>query len=72
VYVPDKRNYRLLAEGETMRGDVLARGAKSAQFPSMSHVSQDRWNEIFGERPLNILKPKKKSNGKIPKAPRSS
>lgn len=40
-------------------GDALARGAKSAVFPSCSHISQERWNEIFGERPLNIAKPAK-------------
>jgi hypothetical protein len=32
-----------------MRGDALARGAKSATFPSLSHVSQQKWNDIFGE-----------------------
>jgi hypothetical protein len=47
--------------GETMRGDLLASGAaRSAQFPSMSHVSQSRWDDIFGKRPLNIAKPTKK------------
>lgn len=40
-------------------GDRLARGAKSANFGSMSHVSAEKWNEIFGERPLNISKPTK-------------
>jgi len=44
-----------------MQGDALARGAKSQVFPSLSHISQDRWNEIFGERPLNVMKPKKKN-----------
>lgn len=32
-------------------GDRLARGAKSANFGSMSHVSQSRWDEIFGKTP---------------------
>lgn len=45
-------------------GDRLARGAKSAVFPSNSNVSQDKWNAIFGERPLNIIK---KSEKKQPK-----
>jgi hypothetical protein len=45
-----------------MRGDLLARGARSAQFPSMSHVSQSKWDNIFGVRPLNVSKPKKKKN----------
>jgi hypothetical protein len=45
-------------------GDRLARGAKSANFPSMSHVSQAKWNDIFGERPLNVAKPAKKTNGR--------
>lgn len=28
-------------------GDVLARGAKSATFPSSSHISQDKWDMAF-------------------------
>lgn len=29
-------------------GDVLARGARSANFGSMSHVPQNKWDAIFG------------------------
>lgn len=28
-------------------GDILARGAKSATFPSSSHISQDKWDMAF-------------------------
>lgn len=42
-------------------GDRLARGSKSAVFPSNSSVSQDKWDSIFGPRPLNISKPMKQS-----------
>jgi len=38
-------------------GDQLARGAKSAVFPSCSHIPQEKWDECFGPRPLNIAKP---------------
>ena len=40
-------------------GDRLARGSKSAAFPSMSNVSAEKWESIFGARPLNISKPEK-------------
>jgi hypothetical protein len=40
-------------------GDKLARGAASATFPSMSHISQMRWNDIFGEDPRLARKKKK-------------
>lgn len=42
-------------------GDRLARGSKSAAFPSMSSVPQEKWDDIFGARPLNIAKPAKKT-----------
>lgn len=32
-----------------MANDSLARGAKSAQFPSLSHVSDEKWNLAFGK-----------------------
>jgi hypothetical protein len=43
-----------------MTGDILARGAKSATFPSMSHISQERWDAIFEPEPKKEDKPKKK------------
>lgn len=41
-------------------GDRLARGSKSAAFPSMSSVPQQKWDDIFGARPLNISKSQEK------------
>lgn len=35
-------------------GDRLARGSKSAVFPSLSHISEERWTEIFGPRETKI------------------
>ena len=32
-----------------MPNDSLARGAKSHQFPSLSHVSDEKWAQAFGE-----------------------
>jgi hypothetical protein len=43
-----------------MIGDILARGGRSATFPSNSHIEQSKWDAIFGPRPLNISKPEKK------------
>jgi len=40
-------------------GDRLARGASSASFGSMSHISAERWNSIFGEDPRLARKKKK-------------
>lgn len=45
-------------------GDRLARGSKSAAFPSMSNVSAEKWDAIFGPRPLNIAKKPKKATKK--------
>jgi len=55
-----------------MRGDILARGAASATFPSNSHIPQDKWDSIFGKRPLNIAKPEKKNETKRTARKRSS
>ena len=44
---------------ETGAGDKLARGAASAQFPSATKVSDEKWKEMFGEeslRKLNMMK----------------
>lgn len=30
-------------------GDKLARGAAKAQFPSCSHVTQEKWDAIFSD-----------------------
>ncbi len=49
------------------QNDALARGARSVTFPSNSHISADKWNSIFGERPLNISKPEKKNEIKRPR-----
>lgn len=50
-----------------MRGDILASGGRSAVFPSNSSVSQDKWDSIFGPKPLNILKKPAKKTGKTKK-----
>jgi len=50
-----------------MKGDILARGGHSATFPSLSHVPQDKWDDIFGKRPLNIMKKAKKNEPKKPR-----
>ena len=47
-----------------MQGDALARGAKAQVFPSLSHISIDKWESIFGKRPLNVAKPEKKNVSK--------
>jgi hypothetical protein len=31
------------------KGDTLAAGGIRATFPSMSHIPQSKWDEIFGE-----------------------
>jgi hypothetical protein len=49
------------------KGDALAAGARSVTFPSNSHISQERWDSIFGPRPLNISKPEKKTGKKTAK-----
>lgn len=48
-----------------MRGDILARGGKSATFPSSSHVPQSAWDAAFppdkpAEKPVKAGKKKKK------------
>jgi hypothetical protein len=37
-------------------GDRLARGARSAVFPSLSHIDQDRWDAIWAEDSESIQK----------------
>jgi hypothetical protein len=32
-----------------MPNDSLARGAKSHQFPSLSHISDEKWAQAFSE-----------------------
>ncbi len=44
----------------TNRGDLLARGAASANFGSMSHISQSKWDSIFGPNPKLTQRKKKK------------
>lgn len=44
------------------KGDVLASGGRKATFPSLSHVSQDKWESIFG--PPEPKKKAKKNVGK--------
>lgn len=47
-----------------MAKDSLARGAKSANFGSMSHIKQDKWDAMFApeevveEQPVQEVKPK--------------
>jgi hypothetical protein len=55
-----------------MAGDELARGARSHTFESNSHIPQDKWDAIFGPRPLNISKPEKKNETKRTARKRSS
>jgi len=50
-----------------MQGDALARGAKSQVFPSLSHISIDKWESIFGKRPLNVAKPEKNTSKNVSK-----
>jgi hypothetical protein len=42
-----------------MANDSLARGAKSAVFPSNSHIAQNKWDAAFKDIPLT----EKKSDG---------
>jgi hypothetical protein len=43
-----------------MRGDVLARGAASATFPSSSHVPQAKWDAAFADVKATVKKKKEK------------
>lgn len=43
-----------------MANDSLARGAKSAVFPSNSHVADEKWSQAFKDINTNYAKTPKK------------
>jgi len=45
-----------------MANDSLAAGARSAVFPSNSHIPQSKWDAIFGPRDVQ---PRKKTKKKV-------